>query len=75
MAQQPEGTLANDIFDRYVQPPRYELCDLQADPQELRNLANDPAYITSLKALQASLRTWMTQTQAPLGKSKEQKGN
>lgn len=52
------------IFDRYANPPEYELYDLQKDPEEFTNLADDPAYVRPLTALQTILRTWMAHTKA-----------
>ncbi len=42
--------------------PEYELYDLSADPEELNNLAADPAYAAQLADLQGRLATWITQT-------------
>ena len=42
--------------------PEYELYDLSTDPEELNNLADDPAYATQMTDLQNRLATWITQT-------------
>ena len=42
--------------------PEYELYDLSTDPEELNNLADDPAYAAQLTDLQGRLATWITQT-------------
>jgi arylsulfatase A-like enzyme len=39
--------------------PREELYDLNADPHEIHNLADDPAHLDTLKALRARLEQWM----------------
>jgi arylsulfatase A-like enzyme len=40
--------------------------DLRADPWEVRNLAGDPGYRTSLRNLGERLRQWMQETHDPL---------
>ena len=42
--------------------PREELYDLVADPQELRNLADDREYAATLKELRNRLNRWMEET-------------
>ena len=71
MSRQPEyeGTLVREIFDRYMNPPKYELFDLQKDPHEFHNLADQPKYAAKLKELQTSLKDWMRRTDAPFGES------
>ena len=44
------------------QPPRYELYDLQADPFEFRNLADDPAHAKIRVRLSAALLHWQKDT-------------
>lgn len=50
---------------QYVQRPRHELYDLEADPGELRNLADDATHSAVLSELQAKLKAWQTQTADP----------
>ncbi len=50
---------------QYVQRPRHELYDLEADPGELRNLADDATHPAVLSELQAKLKAWQTQTADP----------
>ena len=53
----------------YLHRPRFELYDLQTDPDELHNLATNPAYQAKLKQMQAKLRRFQQQTHDPwLGK-------
>ena len=42
--------------------PKEELYDLQADPQELNNLAADPKFSKELAELRGALDVWKTQT-------------
>jgi N-sulfoglucosamine sulfohydrolase len=49
----------------YVHRPRFELFDLQADPNETRNLATDADHKAVLETLQSKLRAWQKQTQDP----------
>src|SRR5690606_38075755 len=44
---------------RYQHRPRFELYDLQHDPEELINQADNPEYQETLKTLEASLYQWM----------------
>ena len=45
--------------------PKEELYDLTADPDELKNLAADPAHADVLKDLRAKLKAWQTATKDP----------
>lgn len=49
-------------YDTFERPPEMELYDLLADPQELRNLASDPAHADALKRLRTVLDDWRQQT-------------
>ena len=42
--------------------PKEELYDLDADPHEIRNLANDPAMQTTLATMRQQLSDWMDST-------------
>jgi N-sulfoglucosamine sulfohydrolase len=50
---------ANAILKRYHERAPQELYDLEADPDERRNLAADPRQATRLKQLRAELDSWM----------------
>ena len=52
-----DGTL-NQVQDRFFQPtkPPYELYDVEVDPFETKNLAEDSAYAADLKRLQQDLQ-------------------
>jgi N-sulfoglucosamine sulfohydrolase len=47
-------------------PPRYQLYDLQADPYEFRNLAEDPDYVDTRANLLERLNQWRHDTNDPL---------
>lgn len=49
----------------YYQRPEWELYDLQNDPFELTNLANDTAHSDVLQSLQAELEQWQWDTNDP----------
>ncbi len=51
----------------YLQRPRHELYDLEADPDELVNLADKPEHAKLLAELQAKLRDWQKQHGRPVG--------
>jgi arylsulfatase A-like enzyme len=42
--------------------PRIELYDLAADPWELRNVADDPAYAKEVRKLAGVLQEWIEQS-------------
>ena len=47
-------------------PPQYQLYDLQDDPYEFKNLADNPDYADVLADLQAKLTRWRQSTNDPL---------
>ena len=49
----------------YLQRPRFELYDLQADPDEVNNLARVPEHRERLERMQATLKTWQEETSDP----------
>ncbi|MEM1224645.1 MAG: sulfatase [Planctomycetota bacterium] len=53
----------NEVQAKVWKPkPLEELFDLQSDPDEVVNLAQDPAYHDQLTAMQMALKTWMIET-------------
>ena len=62
-AASPEVRQAYRTMER---PPRFELYDLEADPFEFRNLADDPAHADVLRELQRELAAWRRETNDPL---------
>ena len=51
--------------DAYLHRPRFELYDLQNDPHEVHNLADDPQHKDRLDATKAKLRVFQKQTKDP----------
>ncbi len=51
-----------EAYQLMKKPPRYELYDLQADPYEFRNLADDPDHAKTLDRLIGELENWQEQT-------------
>ena len=51
--------LAAAILKRYHERPAEELYDLRGDPNELKNLATDPAHARRLAQLRADVDSWM----------------
>lgn len=49
---------AQAVLDAYYTRPEFQLFDLDKDPLELNNLADNPEYKTRLQELQTTLATW-----------------
>ena len=67
-----QGTLkrGDELYGRrpvkqFVQRPRQELYDLEADPHEVKNLAADPAHADRLKQMHEKLVAWQKRTSDP----------
>lgn len=54
-----------EAFQRWESPPRYELYDLENDPNELVNLANEPEHAATKARLIAALEDWQRTTRDP----------
>jgi N-sulfoglucosamine sulfohydrolase len=52
-------------INKYLFRDAIELYDLQSDPDEIKNLADDPAHAQLRKVLSERLQRWMEQTQDP----------
>lgn len=52
-------------IDAYLHRPRFELYDLQNDPHEVVNLADDPKYRDKLNEMKAKLKAFQKRTQDP----------
>nr|WP_256381208.1 sulfatase/phosphatase domain-containing protein [Kiritimatiella glycovorans] len=55
-------------LDRLRRPPEFELYDLEEDPGEFVNLADDPKYAGLLERMKHELRAWQEETDDPLRK-------
>jgi len=60
-----QKTYGRRSIDAYIHRPRHELYDLEADPDELVNLAQRPEHAKILAELQAKLRAWQEKTKDP----------
>lgn len=63
--QLPADSIVRQAFERMQQPPEWELYDLQADPWEWQNLAEDSQHRDTLQQLQLSLMKWRQGTNDP----------
>ncbi len=57
---------ARELFERYQHRPEFEFFDVQADPHELRNVAEAPEHRGRIEGMLARLRAWM-EDQGDLG--------
>ncbi|MHC4367527.1 MAG: sulfatase family protein [Planctomycetota bacterium] len=51
--------------EAYLHRPRFELYDLESDPHEVSNLADDPGHQKVLEELKAKLKTFQKRTKDP----------
>jgi N-sulfoglucosamine sulfohydrolase len=58
-------TYGQRTIDAYLHRPKFELYDLQNDPHETINLADDPNHQDKLKQMQAKLKAFQKQTKDP----------
>lgn len=54
-------SFAKEQAERYVKRPEWELYDLDSDPYELKNVAENPENKDILSKLKIELKKWMTQ--------------
>jgi N-sulfoglucosamine sulfohydrolase len=64
--QKLKGSEISGAMSRAVAPPEFELIDLQNDPAELRNLADNPEYAPVLEKLKMRIHGWQEETADPL---------
>lgn len=58
---------AKNIVDRYYRRPAEELYDLESDPEETKNLAANPNYVSELGKMRQMLDQWLsTQQESPV---------
>jgi uncharacterized sulfatase len=65
LAHQHEPAIAPYFARIFGRRPAEELYDLRRDPHQLTNIADQPAYATTLVQLRARVTTWMTETHDP----------
>lgn len=63
--QNPQELYGCRSVQAYLHRPRHELYDLEADPHETHNLADDPQHQERLRELQHKLQAWQKATQDP----------
>ncbi|MBW3538684.1 MAG: sulfatase [Planctomycetes bacterium] len=63
--KEPLSVYGRRPVSQYLHRPRHELYDLEADPDELNNLADKPEYQDRLKELQDKLKSWQKRTGDP----------
>ena len=51
--------------EQFIHRPAEELYDLDADPNEVTNLAGDARHAGTLKGFRADLRAWQEETKDP----------
>src|SRR5262249_8829923 len=65
VAKGPRARYGKRLVKDYVQRPRYELYDLNANPDQLKNLADDPKHAKVWKELQGKLKAFQERTGDP----------
>ena len=55
-----------EAYRRMEKPPRFELYDLERDPHEFHNLADEPGHAEKLAELREQLAAWRRRTRDPL---------
>jgi N-sulfoglucosamine sulfohydrolase len=58
-------TYGKRTIDAYLHRPKFELYDLENDPHEVVNLANDPTHQAKLDELRAKLKAFQKRTKDP----------
>ena len=70
---QPEAEIAEaprqvrEAYATFLHPPRFELYDLEADPNEFKNLADDPQHAETKQRLVSVLEDWQVKMRDPFG--------
>jgi N-sulfoglucosamine sulfohydrolase len=64
-AKGPDALYGKRTVKAYLHRPRFELYDLESDPHEVKNLADDPAHAALLKELQEKLKAFQKRTKDP----------
>lgn len=64
------GEATRKGYATWLNPPKYQLYDLEEDPHEWTNLAAGPAHAKTLKRLADALADWQKETRDPLADPK-----
>jgi N-sulfoglucosamine sulfohydrolase len=64
LATAPEQTKV--AYAHWLNPPEYQLYDLNADPYEWNDLSGDPQHAATMRRMQSALKQWQTDTRDPL---------
>ncbi|MDO6436676.1 sulfatase [Cyclobacterium sp. 1_MG-2023] len=59
------GEKVRKAYDTWRNPPEYELYDLQNDPWEFENLADQPELAEVMDSMKEALNNWRVETQDP----------
>ena len=63
---EPQGPQGEAFFDHaYGKRPREELYSVKKDPDQMKNLASDPAYANTVKKLRVRLMNYFATTRIP----------
>jgi len=54
-----------EVYERWENPPAFEFYDLENDPWEFKNLADDPNYQEGMERLKRVLNKWRVNTRDP----------
>ncbi len=60
-----------EVYDLYLNPPLHELYDLESDPYEFENLAEDTKYQAIKERLISEFKKWQKETEDPLADPKK----
>jgi N-sulfoglucosamine sulfohydrolase len=61
----PEALYGKRTVQAYIHRPAFELYDLEKDPDEIHNLANDPEHAKVLSELKKKIRAFQERTGDP----------
>ena len=61
----PQAPYGQRTVNSYIHRPHFELYDISSDPNETRNLAEDPAHIKTLELYQEKIKTMQRDTDDP----------
>jgi N-sulfoglucosamine sulfohydrolase len=61
----PDATYGDRTIDSYINRPQFEFFDISSDPDETRNLADDPQFATLLDEYKSKLKDMQKRTEDP----------